>query len=352
MKRFNHLWSEIVDFDNLYQAYQLAKRGKAGRAEVTHFSLDLESNLLDIQQQLNDGCWQPGPYRRFTIRERKPRQIAAAPFCDRVVHHALMRIIEPKIDRRLIDHSYACRRGKGVHEAVNQYQKWSQRFPYVLKLDVVRYFPSIQHEILKQKLDRLIKDHQVTELLYKIIDTSPQLSNSGVGIGIPIGNLTSQFFANLYLDRIDHLIYEHLHAPAYLRYMDDLILLGGSKDLLWRLMGAISEEMEKEGLRLHPRKAQIFRTALGIDLFGYQIWPHRRRLRSDNGHRFKKKLKRMAYKFHQWEMGWDEIHPSVRSWVGHAVHGETLGLRKAIFNDIVFSRGSRPEELQPRETRG
>ena len=174
MKRFGQLWDLITSFENLLLAYRKAKRGKRSRPDVARFSLDLEKHLLQLQADLRAQSYQPGSYRLFTIYERKPRQIAAAPFRDRVLHHALMNVIEPLLDKRFIADSYACRQGKGVHRAVNRYQQWAQRYAYTLKMDIARYFPSIDHAILKQQLANCIKDPQVLWLLNLIIDHSPE----------------------------------------------------------------------------------------------------------------------------------------------------------------------------------
>jgi retron-type reverse transcriptase len=313
---------------------------------VAEFSLNLESELLSLQEALTDLTYRPGRYRLFTIYERKKRQIAAAPFRDRVVHHAIMNIIEPPIDRRFIFDSYACRQGKGVHAAVNRYQQWSKHYPYVLKMDIEQYFPSIDHDVLKAKLRHYLKDRYILALLDKIIDTAPAatgrmdccyfpgddlLTPTERTTGLPIGNLTSQFFANLYLDTVDHFIKEQLHVRAYLRYVDDLVILGRDKVLLHEIREAIRERLAKDRLRLHPRKAHIYHTARGIDLFGYQVFPHKRKLRNDNGHDFHRRLRQMALRYHEGSLDWEEIHPRVRSWIGHAIHGETEGLRKTLF---------------------
>jgi len=204
VKRLGGLWPRVVAFDNLYLAYRAARLGKADRPSVGRFALNLERELLALQAELESGEYQPGPYRLFTVYERKPRLIAAAPFRDRVVHHALMRVIEPPLDRRFIFDSYACRVNKGVHRAVDRYQGWARRYPYVLKLDVARYFPSIDHALLKAKLADRIKDPRVLDLLGRIIDTSPPTDEPPLWFpgddllaplerahGIPIGNLTS-----------------------------------------------------------------------------------------------------------------------------------------------------------------
>jgi RNA-directed DNA polymerase len=354
MKRLGGVWPELTHFDNLYSAYLKARKGKQAVPAVAEFSLNLESELLGLQQQLIDFSYRPGRYRLFTIYERKKRQIAAAPFRDRVVHHAIINIIEAKIDQRFIYDSYACRQGKGVHAAVNRYQQWSAQYPYVLKMDIEQYFPSIDRELLKEKLRCYLKDRYLLDLLDIIIDTAPVETGrqdsvyfSGDDLltpvekmtGLPIGNLTSQFFANLYLDGVDRFIKQQLKARAYLRYVDDLVILGRDKVQLHEMRECIRESLAQERLRLHPRKAHIYHTARGIDLFGYQIFPYKRKIRNDNGFAFYRRLRKMAQCYHEGTLDWDEIHPRVRSWIGHAIHGETEGLRKTLFASTVFRRG-------------
>ncbi|MGH7231920.1 MAG: reverse transcriptase domain-containing protein, partial [Nitrospiraceae bacterium] len=236
MKRLGDLWPRLVSFENLLTAYRKARRGKGGSLSIAEFGLNLERELLLLQHELQNGTYRPGDYRLFTIYERKPRVIAAAPFRDRVVHHAVMNCLEPPLDRTFIADSYACRRGKGVHAAVDRYQAWAQTYRYVLKMDVRQYFPSMDHAILKSKLQGRIKDPLALDLLDRIIDGSPR-GDSEVcyipgddlftpferRVGIPIGNLTSQFFANLYLDDLDHFIKQVLRVRPYLRYVDDMV---------------------------------------------------------------------------------------------------------------------------------
>ncbi|MEA3413655.1 MAG: reverse transcriptase/maturase family protein [Pseudomonadota bacterium] len=354
MKRIGGLWPEVIRFENLYLAYRKARRGKVRSPAVARFTLDLEGELLTLQRELMYGDYRPGPYRLFTIYERKARHIAAAPFRDRVVHHAVMNVIEPPLDRRFIHDSYACRKGRGVHAAVDRYQAWSRRYPYVLKADVRQYFASVDHAILKAKLRRYLKDRELLALLDMIIDTAPvEVGEKDLHYfpgddlftpferptGIPIGNLTSQFFANLFLNEMDHFVKQALHARAYLRYVDDLVVLGKDKHWLHEVKAAIREHLERDRLRLHPRKAHVSHVARGIDLFGYHVFPTHRRPRSDNGHRFARRFRGWARAYRSGELDWDDFNPRVQSWIGHARHGETLGLREAIFGGTVFSRG-------------
>jgi len=314
--------------------------------------------LIDIQRSLRDGSYLPGEYRLFTIYERKPRQIAAAPFRDRVVHHALINLIEAPIDKTFIFDTYACRAGKGVHKAVDRYQQWARDYRYVLKIDISQYFPSIDRQLLLAKLQHRIKDPRVLDLLAKIIHHSPDFPpNSSVPLayfpgddlltplerskGIPIGNLTSQFFANLYLDDFDHFVKHQLKVKAYCRYVDDMVLLANDKTQLHTWLAQIKQRLANDRLLLHPHKAHIYPTAMGINFLGYLIWPDRRQLRNDNGHHFARKFRRYAKDFGNDRMDWDELHARVRAWIGHAMHGETLGLRRAIFSDILLTRGVR-----------
>lgn len=354
MKRLGDVWSGVVSFDNLWMAWRKARRGKRSRAPVQHFALDLEGHLLQLQAELDAGTYRPGTYRQFTVYERKPRVISAAPFRDRVVHHAVMNVLETPLDRRFIFDSYACRVGKGTHAAVDRYQQWAQRWPYVLKLDVRRYFPSIDHEILKEELRRYLKDRRVLELLDTIIDLSPPsgerdpvylpgddlLTPLERRTGIPIGNLTSQFFANLYLNRFDHWVKGTLGVNGYLRYVDDLVILSHDKGQLveWRL--AIRDYLARENrLRLHPNKGQIMPVAAGINLLGYQVWPRRRRLANQNGYRFRRRLRRLLMRFRDGRIERERLEASIQAWIGHSAHAETRSLRRELLSEVHWHMG-------------
>ncbi len=267
-----------------------------------------------------------------------------------------MQMIEPLLDRTFMSDSYACRTGKGVHAAVNRYQAWAQTYPYVLKMDVQQYFPSIDHALLKDKLRRRIRDTRVLDLLDRIIDCSPEgATRCGYfpgdtlftpldrRIGIPIGNLTSQFFANLYLDDFDQYIKQSLRVRPYLRYVDDMVILGFDKARLAEIRAVVRERLVVDRLRLHPHKAQISPVADGLNLLGYVVYPAQRRLRNDNGHRFVRKLRRMAVAYRARRVEWATIVASIQSWIGHAQHADTEGLRRAIFSQAVFTRGTGQE---------
>jgi len=232
------------------------------------------------------------------------------------------------------------------------YAKVSINNKYCLKLDIKKYFPSIDHNILKKTLEKYIKDRKILNIFDLIIDGSsnsteitkyyPQddlLTPLVRKKGIPIGNLTSQIFANLYLNNLDHIIKEKLKVQTYLRYVDDLFLLGNDKKLLWQYADSIEYELFNLRLMLHPKKRQIYQTKDGVDVLGYRVFPEYRLLRNDNGYRFKRKLKKYARKYSEGKAQWKEFNPSVQSWLGHAKHADTFGLRRNIFSSTIFIRG-------------
>jgi len=352
MKRYGNLWEQVITFENLLLAYKKAKKGKRTRNEVALFSLHLETELLQLQNELTKKTYQPSSYRQFTIYDRKPRQISAAAFCDRVVHHAIMNVVESLLDKSFIYDNYACRIDKGVHAAVNRYQAWAKCYTYVLKLDISRYFPSIDHLILREQLQNKLKDTSVLWLFDQILQYAPNTSCKEVVFfkhddlltqqqrrrGLPIGNLTSQFFANLYLNEFDYFVKEKLKVKAYLRYVDDMVLLSNSKQQLHEWHQDIIDKLDEVRLKIHPRKANVFMAKKGVDILGYHVYPDYCLLRNDNGHRFARKLRKFSQMYAIGELNWNDFKPSVQSWIGHASQADTYGLRKAIFNKVVFKR--------------
>jgi len=231
-KIYKNLYTRIYDFENLHAAYLKACRGKRYSADVLKFTARLEENLIDLQNHLIWKTYKPSPYRYFTVYEPKERLIAALPFRDRVLHHALCNIIEPIFERSMIYDSYACRAGQGVLAGVNRTTKFLRRARrkwgriYCLKGDIAKFFPSIDHEILKKIIGRRIACKDTLDLIDIIIDSSESPR------GLPIGNLTSQLWANAYLNELDHFCKETLRIELYIRYMDDFVIFRPDKQLL------------------------------------------------------------------------------------------------------------------------
>jgi retron-type reverse transcriptase len=236
MKRYGNLWPQITDFTNLIEAARKAQRGKRFQENVLAFNYNIETNLLELQEELIAKAYRPGPYKTFQIVEPKKRMISAAPYRDRVVHHALCNVIAPIFERTFTPDSYANRKGYGTHRALRKFVKYARTSRYVLQCDIRKYFPSIDHEILKTIIRRKIKCRETLWLIETIIDASNEQEPvhhffPGDDLftpyerrrGLPIGNLTSQFFANVYLNGFDHFVREELKARRYIRYVDDFV---------------------------------------------------------------------------------------------------------------------------------
>jgi retron-type reverse transcriptase len=285
------LFDRITEYENLRQAAWAGFKGKRGRASANALFMDLEGQLLQLQADLRSGRYQPGPYRAFTIVDPKPRLISAAPLIDRVVHHAVVRVLEPRFERRFIHHSYACRTGKGQHRALAQFRDWARRFRYVLVLDVHKFFPSIDHEVLAGVLFRTVRDPAVRDLIRRILaGSNPQvpvpchypgddlLAPLERRRGLPIGNLTSQFFANALLDVVDHHVKDRLRVQAYLRYADDLALFGDDKAALWAARASVEAQLHGLRLRLNRGESRVRRPAEGVTFLGFTVRPGSARL--------------------------------------------------------------------------
>jgi retron-type reverse transcriptase len=265
MKRHGNLWNKIISFENLCHAARNAKRGKRYQENVLAFNYNLEDELFKLRDELEEKSYQPGDYRTFRIYEPKPRMISAAPYRDRVVHHALCNVIAPIFEKTFIRDSYANRLGFGTHRALRRFTEFARSSKYILQCDIRKYFPSIDHEILKEIIRRKIKCIDTLWLIEKIIDNSNKQEPhivyfSGDNIftpherrrGLPIGNLTSQFFANIYLNGFDHFVKEKLKTEKYLRYVDDFALFGDDKMFLADSRTAIEEYLETLRLKIHP----------------------------------------------------------------------------------------------------
>lgn len=338
MKTYNHLYEEIVSFENLLAAYKGFRKGKRFKEDILKFDYNYEAELFKLQEELMDYTYVPLPPQRFFIYEPKKREIVAACVRDRVVHHALCRVIEPIFDKRLIYDTYACRIGKGTLAAINRFERfkrkllahYSEREIYILKADIRKYFQNINHDILLGLIGKRIADKEVIWLIKRILVNHQ-------GKGIPIGNLTSQVFANLYLNPLDQFIKHDLGFKYYIRYMDDFVLMDSSKDRLQRAKRGIADFLEDNlRLNLHPKKQTVTPLKCGIDFLGFRIFSTHRLLRKENVKRFRRKLKRLKRKFAEEKITTRTVSLSVKGWIAHAREGNTYGLRKRILRDFVL----------------
>jgi len=338
MKTYNNLWDQFVNFEGLHAAYLKARRGKRFEVEVMRFGTNLEQELFELLQQLQDGTYRTGEYHRFDVYEPKKREVASLPFRDRIVHHALVAELEKIYEPRFIYDSYACRVGKGTHAGADRVTEFLRRahhiWPrtYVLKGDIKSYFASVDHRRLKSIVRRYVSCGRTLSLIDSIVDSWQREP----GRGIPIGNLTSQLFANVYLHELDEFAKHQLHQKFYVRYMDDFVLLGSDKTELNAIRAKIGGYLD-ENLKLElNRKTSIFPEARGVDFLGYRIWRTHRLLRKSSAKRMRRKMRIFSERYADGDILTEEVQVSIASWLGHAKHASTYKLRKKIFSEYTF----------------
>lgn len=387
MKTYKNLFGKFTVFDNLFSAYKKARRGKVYQEYATEFNYTLSSNLLEIQNRLLEESYQFDEYKVFYVYDPKQRLIKAPSFRDRVVHHSLCNIIEPIFDKKFIYDSYACRKEKGTHKAIKRLQKFlrklssetakprekaiiprslesslSQDKPmsrqgriqgrinqdnnkiYALQIDISKYFPSVNHQILFQIIQKKIADPKILNLIEKLLSTSSTSSEhdhlfppdshfrTKLPRGIPLGNLTSQLFANIYLNEVDQFIKHQLKVKYYVRYMDDSVILSKDKKYLYQTKEKIVEFLyDQLYLTAHPKKIKIFPTEKGIDFLGYVIFKDHILLRSSNVKKFRKKYRKLLTKVREGKMSKEKAWQSIQSWIAHSKYADTYRLRKKLF---------------------
>lgn len=334
-------WEKIIAFDALHAAYLRARRGKRYQADVLAFSANLETELVTLHNELRWRTYRTSPYRSFEVFDPKRRQILAPAFRDRVVHHALCAVVEPLCERRFIHDSYACRAGKGTHAAMRRLQTFLRRATsrghqaWALKADVSRYFPSIPHGALLRRLWAIVPDSDAHWLFREIL-ASTALSGPGEPPrGLPIGALTSQLFANVYLDQVDHAIKEDWGEPWYLRYMDDLVVVDRDRLHLRRAWRDLADTFAQHGLAMNP-KTTIFAAHAGVPFVGYRVWADRVRVLQASLRRFRRHLRTFAHALRRGAMTWAEVLMRIRSWLAHAAHADSWRVRERLLGDMVF----------------
>lgn len=335
---FGSLYPRIYDFDNLMEAYKLASRGKRYREEALRYRYKLEENLINLQNHLIWHSWTPEPFRYFTVHEPKKREIAAPAFPDRVLHHAFVRVIEPLFERRFLPCSFACRKGKGTHAAVDLAERYIRSAckqyerPYIFKGDIKSYFASIPHEYVKAQYRRTIRCADTLWLMDKLIDTG-----APNGVGLPIGALTSQILANVVLDPMDHYAKERLKVKRYLRYMDDFIAVCPSKveakHIFWELRFYAEYQI---GLELNP-KSRIQPISKGLNFCGYRIWPGLRLPRKGNVGRMRKRIRRMCKLYLSCNVEFKAILQVWASFMGYMSHCNSRLSSRAVAMDLLHS---------------
>lgn len=346
----NSLLVQVTNWENLLLAFRKAAKGKRGKAATARLESRLADELLLLQSTLLSGKYRPGGYVHFTIREPKRRKISAAPFRDRVVHHALCNIIEPLFERAFIADSYANRIGKGSHRAIQRFQYFSRRHRYVLRADIVKHFASIDHAILLGILEGRLPDDSLNPLIRGIVA-------SGAGVledeyrmqwfdgddllaacrprGLPIGNLSSQLWSNCYMDPFDHFVKRELRCKAYLRYVDDFALFSNDREQLWDWKRAIIRRLARYRLVLHESACQVTPTRCGAPWLGFVIYPEKRRLKARKA---RYATRHLSGRYRDWldgHISFAELDAAVKGWVNHVSFANTTGLRKQVLKKMA-----------------
>ncbi|MBI5362393.1 MAG: RNA-dependent DNA polymerase [Planctomycetes bacterium] len=319
------LWSEVTSFKNLCRAARHAARGQRRVRGTARFLERLETEALALQRELVAGEWRPARPTTFTIHDPKERVITAAPFRDRVVHHALIDPLEGLFDASLVPETFACRRGKGTHAAIAHARELVRRHRYFLKLDIAKCFDSIEHRVVLDTLAPLELEPEVADLCARVLGGA----DGKLGVGLPIGNLTSQWFANLLLGRLDRFVLGELGATGYVRYMDDFALFGDDQLALKHAHGAIEAFARDElHLALKTRATILAPVREGLPFLGWNLRRGTQRIRPKNLCRLRRRLRHRAWELRTGRIDASIFAASLRSASTHLAHGDTLDLRR------------------------
>ena len=297
-----------------------------------------------MHKELNEQSYQPGGYSSFYIHEPKKRLISAAPFRDRVVHHALCNITVQYLEKLFIPDSYANQKGKGTHRALDRCTQFARRFKYILPCDVKQFFPSIDHAVLREILGRMLPDESVMWLVERILASGRGVLSEEYDMkyfpgddlfshqrprGLPIGNLTSQWWANCYLNPFDQFVKRELGCRGYLRYVDDFFLFSNSKQELMNWRERILGRLKKFRLTVHDGSAYPKPVTEGVPFLGFQIFPEHRRLKPRKGYAFRRKLSHLMKVASS-----TKVNASIRGWINHVRYGDTFGLTRSMLNEF------------------
>jgi RNA-directed DNA polymerase len=343
----------VASFENLYSAYLKARKGKSKRYDVACFGMRWESHLLALSDKLRTSAYHPGRYRIFKVYEKKPRIIMAAPFIDRIVHHAVCNIVQPHLEASMVPVACANRLGMGTRMGLDLFSSYCRKYTYVLKCDVRQFFPTINRNILLDLISPKIEDARLLELIKKILYHAPsgrEADTDAIGIamnaaedtGIPIGNMTSQIWANWYLSGLDHYIMDYKGFGVYVRYVDDCAIFNNDKKKLNHLKTDIEGFIaQKRAQSLHQTKSRVYRTDEGVMFLGFRHWRTFRKPAAENIRRFKRRLRNRLALVERDELLFNAAVSTVSGWSGHARQGNTYKLRESLW--LRYCRGQGKE---------
>ncbi|MBO5491975.1 MAG: hypothetical protein J5974_01450 [Pyramidobacter sp.] len=323
-KKHGRLFEQIISRENLLLAFKRAARGKHWRRAVKSVERHLDGCMDKLRKALESGTFHTSPYRTKTIYEPKERLIYILPFYpDRILHHAIMNVLEPIFDGMMYANSFACRKGKGQHAGSRKCMQYVRQYKYCLQCDVSKFYPSVDHAVLKALLAHKFKDAPLLALLYEVIDSAPG------GKNVPIGNYLSQWFGNFYLTELDRYAYETLHVKAYLRYCDDFCIFDDDKSRLKEIADGV-EAFLGDRLKLRLSKRRVYPTAQGVDFLGYRHFPGYILLRKRTAKRIRRNMRGVMWQLRHRMISKDQARSKVASAYGWIKHAQTYHLRRAI----------------------
>jgi retron-type reverse transcriptase len=349
MKTYNNLYKKLCSFENISLAFRKAKLGKSKRDYVIKFEADLENNLKSLQEELLNKTYSLGSLKKFVIRDPKTRKIHASIFRDRIVHHAIINILNPIYNKIFIYDSFASRKNKGSQKAIERFESFVRKVSsngkliknsfnnnsikgYVLKADFRHYFDSVSQEVLINILRKKIDDEDLIWLIKKVLENF-EISK---GIGMPLGNYTSQFFANVYLNELDYYVKHVLKAKYYIRYVDDFVILHKNKKRLEYFLEHINSFLPFLKIKLHPDKTEIIPLSKGVTFLGYRIFFHDRLLKKINVRYFLKKLEKNRLLFNNKEITEEQLESMINGWMGYAKFANTFNFREKIIYRNIY----------------
>ena len=340
MENHDNLYGKLCSYKNLEMAFRKARKRKTLKHYVVEFEKNIQENLLQLKTELIFHIYKPKPLETFIVHDPKTRKISKSDFRDRVIHHALCNLIEPIFDKTFIYDSYANRIGKGTFKAIERFDffkrkvsKNNSRSCFILKADVRHYFEKVNHKILLSIIEKKVPEERVLWLIKLILSNHKVKEN---GKGMPLGNLTSQFFANVYLNELDKFVKHKLKAKYYIRYVDDFVILHSSRNILEEYKLKINEFLSLNlDLKLHPDKSKIFNLDSGAGFLGFRIFYFHKIVRKQNIRKFEKKFDKFKRLYKKNAVSRKKVVESFESWLAHITHANTYKYRRhliRIFN--------------------
>lgn len=336
MKIYKNLFNNIISAENLFLAWDKFRNGKRNKKDVQLFEWDLEENIFGLHRELKNKTYKHGLYHSFKIRDPKPRNIHKAQVRDRIFHHAIFQILNPLFEPGFISASFSCRKGYGTHKGVQHLQNILRKASkngsiscFVLKCDIKKFFDTVDHNILVSILKKKIKDEDTIWLLKQIISSFSTYSLLGMEKGVPIGNLTSQLFANIYMNEFDQFMKNKLRVKYFLRYTDDFLVLSENRAYLENMLPEIIFFLSNNlSVKIHEEKTAIQKISRGIDFLGYVVFNKYKLIRTKTKRRIIKKFRRKLSEYSKGSVSKDSLSQSLQSYLGFFSHAESYAIEE------------------------